>query len=50
MINERRLLCRHCGHFCSLSRKEAVRKEIKSATWQKAYEKYKVKNPELPLY
>jgi len=49
MEDQLKVLCRLCGHFM-LYKRPVYYKQIMSATWEKAYEKYKLKNPILSRY
>jgi hypothetical protein len=47
LLEQRRILCRLCGHFEGWSYSDSV---IVSPTWVKAYEKYKTLKPKMTFY
>lgn len=55
MIEQKRQLCRFCGHFLSRQHlsshlREKLGEEVISKTWMEAYSKYKEKQPNLTKY
>jgi hypothetical protein len=50
LLDQRRSLCRYCGHFKTNLGVQRVDHEVVSASWEKAYEAYGRKRPVLALY
>lgn len=55
MMDQKRKLCRFCGHFLSRQHtsshlREPLEKEIITQSWSKAYRNYKVNKPKLTKY
>ncbi len=50
MIDEKRKLCKYCGHFLECFGVRKTKKELFSKSWEKAYNKYKEKRPRLSEY
>ena len=49
MVDQRKILCRYCGHFKEFIN-EITKEEKISLSWEKAYENYQNKKPYLSLY
>jgi len=49
MVDQRKILCKYCGHFREFDN-ELTREERMSSSWKKAYENYRKNRPHLSLY
>ena len=50
MIDEKRRLCKYCGHFLDCFGIKKTKKELFSKSWTKAFNKYRERRPRLSEY